>query len=134
MTGWTDPDNRRPFPWGAEDKHILNYYKAMIALHKRYKAILTGSLSYLYLDYGLICYGRWDSEEKLAVIINNGETHRSVEVPVWRLEMLNGEKMYEVISSHRGGYETSNKDHTVTNGTIKIDLTSKACVVLANVK
>lgn len=134
MTGWTDPDNRRPFPWGAEDKHILGYYKAMIALHKQYEAILTGSLSYLYLDYGLICYGRWNASEKLAVIINNSDNHRSVEVPVWRLEMLNGDKMYEVISSHRGGYETSFTEHTVINGTIRIALPAKASVVLANVK
>jgi alpha-glucosidase len=133
MTGWTDPDNRRTFPWDSKDRHILGYYKAMIDLHKKYRAIATGSLSYLYLDYGLICYGRWNKDEKLAVIINNGDSYRTIEVPAWRLEMSNGEKMYEIISSHKDGYDTSFKEHTVAGGTVMVKLPPKASVVLANI-
>ncbi len=134
MTGWTDPDNRRPFPWGREDRDILEYYKAMIKIHKKYKCIATGSLDHLHLDYGLLCYGRWNEEEKLAVIVNNLDEVRILEAPVWRMEMLNGEIMYKIIESNKGmGYISQVSEYTVKDGVVRIELQPKSSLVLANI-
>ena len=35
--GSTDPDNRRVYPWGIEDKEMLAFHKAIIALHRKRK-------------------------------------------------------------------------------------------------
>lgn len=104
----------------------------MIALHKKYKAITEGSLDYLYMDYGIICYGRWNDREKLAVILNNGDTTRTIKVPVWRLEMLNGEKMYSIIRSYDGGFSRTVKEYTVQNSVVEVEIEPKNSVVLAN--
>lgn len=133
VTGWTDPDNRRTYPWGNEDKDIFAYYKAMIAIHKKYKAIATGSLDYLYLDYGLICCGRWNNEEKLAVIVNNNDCVRTVEVPVWRMEMLNGASMYKIIESSQDGYKEDNTPYTTKSGNVVVEVAPKSAIVLANI-
>ena len=33
VTGFTDPDNRRTYPWGREDKELIRFHKDMIAIH-----------------------------------------------------------------------------------------------------
>ncbi|MCL2456750.1 MAG: glycoside hydrolase family 13 protein, partial [Defluviitaleaceae bacterium] len=43
LAGWTDPDNRRVFPWGNEDETLLELHKKMIALRKEYSALRGGS-------------------------------------------------------------------------------------------
>lgn len=133
LTGWTDPDNRRPFPWGREDRDIFEYYKAMISLHKKYGCIATGSLDYLHMDYGLICYGRWNADEKLAVIMNNTDNIYTVNVPVWRLEMLSGARMYKIMESASEGFDAEPEEYTVRDGVVCIDVKPKTSVVLANV-
>lgn len=133
LTGWTDPDNRRSFPWGKEDTDIFEYYKAAIALHKKYKAIATGSLDYLYLDYGLICYGRWNEDEKLAVVVNNNDAACTVQIPVWRMEMLNGESLYKIMESAHKGFIADNKRFVIKNGIVLLEIKPKSAVVLANV-
>ena len=35
VCGFTDPDNRRTYPWGREDQEMLAFHKEMIRLHKR---------------------------------------------------------------------------------------------------
>lgn len=132
LTGWTDPDNRRPFPWDNINKDIFDYYKAMIDIHKKYKAISTGSLDYLYMDYGIICYGRWNDREKIAVLLNNSDTTRIIKVPVWRLEMLNGEKMYRIIRSHKDGFSRTVREYTIQNSVVEIEIEPKNSIVLAN--
>ncbi len=132
LTGWTDPDDRRVYPWGKEDKDILEYHRAMIALHKKYKSISTGSLDYLHLEHGLLCYGRWNENEKLVVIVNNNEDSRTVIVPLWRLEMLNREKIYRIMLSREKGFDKTITEYVVSDGVIHFTIEGKASVVLAN--
>ena len=47
VTGFTDPDNRRTYPWGREDKELIRFHKDMIAIHKKNREFLTGSLKYM---------------------------------------------------------------------------------------
>jgi alpha-glucosidase len=133
LTGWTDPDNRRPYPWGHENTDILSYYKVMIDIHKKYKVIATGSLDYLYLENGLLCYGRWNNDEKLVVLVNNNDTARTVEVPVWRLAMFNGSTMYRIIMSMAQGYDDTVEKYHIKNSVITVTVPQKTAMVLANV-
>ena len=34
VCGFTDPDNRRTYPWGKEDLEMLDFHKRMICIHK----------------------------------------------------------------------------------------------------
>lgn len=132
LTGWTDPDNRRVFPWGKEDKDLLEFHRAMIALHKKYKAISTGSLDYLHFELGLLCYGRWNENEKIAVVVNNNAEVRTLTIPLWRMEMLNGEKMYRIMLSREKGFDKTLVEYTVENNTISFTLEGKTSAVLAS--
>lgn len=37
LCGFTDPDNRRTYPWGHEDQELLAFHKEMIRIHKTEK-------------------------------------------------------------------------------------------------
>ena len=52
QVGFTDPDNRRTYPWGQEDQELIRFYKEMIAVHRRFPVLAMGSLKFLYSGCG----------------------------------------------------------------------------------
>jgi len=54
LTGWTDPDNRRPYPWGRENRTLQEFHKACIVMRKAHPMLRTGSVLFLHNDYGII--------------------------------------------------------------------------------
>ncbi len=44
---FTDPDSRRTYPWGQENRELVEFHKEMIRIHKREKPLRTGSLKML---------------------------------------------------------------------------------------
>ena len=83
QVGFTDPDNRRTYPWGQEDQELIRFYKEMIAVHRRFPVLAMGSLKFLCHDYNVLSYGRFNQEEQVIVIINNRNERVHVEIPVW---------------------------------------------------
>ena len=65
LCGWTDPDNRRTYPWGREDQNLIQYHRDIIAIHKDEEALMKGSLKYLYGGFKVIGYGRFTDTEKM---------------------------------------------------------------------
>ena len=54
LCGFTDPDNRRTYPWGEEDLELINLHKEMIRIHKNNFELRRGSLKELYGDEAVI--------------------------------------------------------------------------------
>lgn len=52
VCGWTDPDNRRSYPWGREDNELIRFHKEMIRIHRDYQVFKTGSMLYLHGENG----------------------------------------------------------------------------------
>lgn len=46
LCGFTDPDNRRTYPWGREDYQMIDFHRVMIRIHKKYEVLKTGSLGF----------------------------------------------------------------------------------------
>ena len=44
LCGWTDPDNRRTYPWGREDQELIEFHRQLIRIHKDYQVFKTGSI------------------------------------------------------------------------------------------
>lgn len=85
QVGWTDPDNRRTYPWGNEDKELIDFHKHAIALRKKIPCLKMGSLKRLDAGNGYIAYGRFDKDECCVVVINCTDNEMSLTVPVWEL-------------------------------------------------
>ncbi len=133
LTGWTDPDNRRTYPWGKEDKDLIAFHKAAIKIHKSYKALKTGSVEYLVTDYGIISYGRWNETEKLVVILNNNSSEKTISVPVWRISMETYEKMESILFSTEDSFDTKKRTFAQKDGIIEVTLPPFSSIVLKNI-
>ncbi len=122
LTGWTDPDNRRPYPWGKEDMDILNYYKRLIGIHKSYSCLKTGSLDYLFMQYGIITYARFNKNEAVVVYLNNNDHEIEIDIPVWRANANNGDVFKRIIMSEASSFSDKIKAYVVKGGCIRVSL------------
>ena len=59
VCGFTDPDNRRTYPWGREDKELIAFHKDIIRLRRENDELRTGSLKYVDSDYNFLAYARF---------------------------------------------------------------------------
>lgn len=132
VCGFTDPDNRRTYPWGKEDKNLIAFYKAAIRMHKAYPMLKTGSVKFLKGAYNLIAYGRFTDDERIVVIVNNNNGNVNVDIPVWEIGISRTQDsvMTKVLSSNAIGYETVEKEFLVHGGFLSMELTPLEAVVL----
>ena len=131
MTGWTDPDNRRPFRWDDMNEDILSYHKCLINIRHSREIFKSGSLDYLYMGYGLICYGRWNKNDYGTVILNNQYKATDISVPGWRLGAKNGDTMISLVISNMTNFIQNNTVYIVKNGCIKVSLPHFSSCVIA---
>ena len=70
MEGCEDPLNRGTYPWGHEDKTLLERFALLGRLRSEYTALRNGELHWLYTSGPLLAYAREDKTARLSVIIN----------------------------------------------------------------
>ncbi len=131
QVGWTDPDNRRTYPWGHEDRQLIEYHRAAIRLHKKFKCLSSGSVKRLDAGNGYIAYGRFDKDDCCVIIINVNETPISLSVPVWELGVQR-ENAEMTCIFHSGGYLYSEEEEkcAVRHGRLFVNLPECSGVVL----
>ncbi|MCL1788240.1 MAG: glycoside hydrolase family 13 protein [Defluviitaleaceae bacterium] len=124
LVGWTDPDNRRPFPWGREDVALTGLHKALTRMRKNYPVLRHGSVDFLLADGGVLAFGRWDDEQAVVVVINNGEKPMDVTVPVWRVGVFDG-GLTELVTTQGNAFREPHIHHHINAG--QLQLTMPAC-------
>ncbi len=130
LCGFTDPDNRRTYPWGREDKEMIRFHKEMIRIHKENKELLTGSFKYLLGEYNIMCYGRFNKNARTVVVVNNNEHEVTKEISVWYLGIPKECSMKQLMLSHNGGFTTEEQEYFVKSGKITVTLPPTSAVVL----
>jgi len=129
LTGWTDPDDRRPFPWGREDVVLTNLHKSLTAMRKNYPVLRHGSVEFLRTDYGFLSYGRWDEKQRIIVAINNRDKPMEVSVPVWKAELFDG-YLTGLIVTGSDTFHEPNQQHYVGGGELKLTMPAHSAIVL----
>ena len=104
LCGFTDPDNRRTYPWGREDQDLIAYHKAVIRMHKENEEFKTGSIKWMLSDYNMIGYARFTRDNHSAILINNNDHEVTKEVSVWELGIPRDAKMTRLMLTDRNGF------------------------------
>ncbi|MFI3253118.1 MAG: alpha-amylase family glycosyl hydrolase [Eubacteriales bacterium] len=73
MQGFEDPFNRYPFPWGKEDRSMIDWVKTLGQLRKTSKALRVGDIYYLQSNPQVLAFMRTWEEEEILCIFNNFE-------------------------------------------------------------
>jgi len=118
LTGWTDPDNRRTFPWGREDHVLISLHKMAIGLRKKYSCLKTGSVEYLANDYGILTYCRWDENSRLVVLLNNNDYSKVLKVPTWKLKDM--KEMKTILTTVGDTFHTHTEKYAIVDGFMEI--------------
>ncbi|MGB4437923.1 MAG: glycoside hydrolase family 13 protein [Sedimentibacter sp.] len=70
VEGWKDPFNRACFPWGNENKEILNHYKYLAEFRKNNTIFAQEKYKCLVHDNGVFVYERFNEEAQIIIAIN----------------------------------------------------------------
>ncbi len=130
VCGFTDPDNRRTYPWGHEDQELIAFHREMIRIHKRYPVFREGSVMMLTWRQNILAYARMDADHKIIVIINNGDALEEVTVPVWQAEVGMRGRMRRLVYSYREGYTTEHEEYIVEDGEVVVNMGAYSALVL----
>ena len=131
VCGWTDPDNRRTYPWGNENLELIEFHKYMTGLHHRIAALRRGSLKQLLAGRQLIAYGRFCGDSVCAVIVNNRATERDVQLPVWQLGLSDGDTLVRHMLTYDTGYNVGRISYEVADGQVSVFLPANSAILLA---
>ena len=132
VCGFTDPDNRRTYPWGKEDQQMLDFHRSMIKLHKEYEVIRKGSLNFLWNDYQGLSYGRFSDNEQMIVILNNLAEDREIEVEVWQTGISRQEDtvLERIMLTYRAGYTEEKTTYVARGGVVRLNVPGYGAVIL----
>ena len=132
VCGFTDPDNRRTYPWGNEDKELIEFHKEMIAIHKENEEFIKGSLKFLANDYQLLCYGRFTNTQRSVIAINNSNEAKTISLSVWELGISRSREIHfkQLIATGDFGYSRIKKVSVCKGGVLQLTLPSHGAVVL----
>jgi len=129
LHGWTDPDERRPFPWGKEDPLLMKLHKALTTMRRELPVLCHGSVEFLWTNHGFLSFGRWDDKQKVVVAINNNPRPMEVTLPVWKIGIQSGH-LTERLSTGGDNFQETSRKHPVNKGEIKIIVPLHGAVVL----
>ena len=97
QVGWTDPDNRRTYPWGHEDLELIDLHRALAHLRQALPCLKDGSYLPLAGGEGYVAYARFNASACAVAIVNCLERPLSLRLPLWRLGLSAGTVLTERI-------------------------------------
>ena len=130
VCGFTDPDNRRTYPWGHEDQELIAFHKEAIRIHKEHPALKTGSLKILDGEENILSYARFKGHDRIIVVINNRSERAEVKVPVWEAEIPIKCRMKRLLYSYKDGYTTEYEEYLVEDGEVVANMGPHSALVL----
>lgn len=99
LEGYSDPFNRRPFPWGKEDHELLSHYKKIGMIRKENAIYAEGEFKLLHFSESLLVYERISGNDRFVTVINNSQCNITVKFDKPALELIKGTKGKEYIIS-----------------------------------
>lgn len=134
VCGFTDPDNRRTYPWGNEDKELIQFHKDIIKLHNENKVFRVGSYKALYSDYNLIAYARFTRDDAAVVIINNNDDERRIRVSLIEAGFGYDDDVEQIMVTFENGYSIDKLGYHLKNGWLDIGIRKTSAVVLRRLR
>lgn len=133
VCGFTDPDNRRTYPWGEEDQSLISFYKEAICIHKENPVLTHGSVRFLTLDYQFLSYGRFDDENQMVVVVNNGREEKEINIPVWKAEVPREASMERLMLTLENGFSLGDAAYEVKKGILYLKVPPVCSMILRKI-
>ena len=73
VQGYRDPFNRKTFPWGRENKELLDFYKQIGEIRTSENVYKKGRIKLLCCNEDIIAFARYEKREILITVINRSD-------------------------------------------------------------
>ena len=132
VCGFTDPDNRRTYPWGHEDWMMVAFHKVMIAIRRKYAFLNGGSVTFLWNDWQGLCYGRFSYDERMIVVINNQDAQRDVRIEAWKtgISRVKSSVLTQIMLSCKDGFTDKTRQFQADSGILNVTMPAFGAMVL----
>lgn len=133
LCGFTDPDNRRPYPWGNEDFELIDFHRACIRIHKENKELLTGSVIPLKMqgsEEGILAFARFNRNCASIIILNNNDRDVEWTGDVWVAGIPGECRIKRLILTSENSFTTETHEYEVHSGRLRINVPGTGGVVL----
>ena len=130
QVGWTDPDNRRTYPWGHENQTLIGLHKALTKLRKTLPVLKNGSIKELCAGYGFIAYARFDEKALAIIVCNNLDRPQDISLPLQNVGVPDGTDMRRIFyTTERGFTETREQIGHVADGQFLISMEAQSAAI-----
>lgn len=133
LCGFTDPDNRRPYPWGNEDFELIDFHRACIRIHKENREFLTGSMIPLAIpgdNTGVLSFARFNRTSASIVILNNNDQDIEWSGSVWTAGIPSSCRVKRLLLTYGTGFTTETEEFTVSLGKLQVTVPATGGIVL----
>ncbi len=97
MEGYHDPFCRRPYPWGGEERALVEFYRVLGKIRREHPVFEDGEFRVLTAKEGVLAYLREGRGEKLLILANASEQEAAYPVKGRATDMLTGEKYRGIV-------------------------------------
>ena len=92
LEGYSDPFNRMPYPWGRENKDIVQHYRRVGRIRRESSIYKKGAFRILRLDSDLLVFKRYDRSRTYVTAFNNSNNEVQLEFNSSVTELLSNKK------------------------------------------
>lgn len=103
LQGFDDPINRRPYPWGSEDKEILAHYKKLGRIRRENRAVFSGGFN-MRDENGLVAYERASGDDEILIAVNAGADDKTLFINKEYTNLYNNKEYKDVVDVPRGAF------------------------------
>jgi len=130
LSGQDDPDDRRPYPWGAEDAELLAWYTRLAGLRQDRSALRDGDLAFLGAEdaVGALAYLRRSDDDAALIAVNVGEEPWTLDLDVAG-RLPEGLMLDDALADLTGG-PADPAPVTVVDGRVRVRIPARGVRVL----
>lgn len=103
LQGFDDPINRRPYPWGSEDKEILDHYRKLGRIRRENRAVFSGGFN-MRDENGLVAYERAGGDDEILIAVNAGADDKTLIINKEYTSLYNNKEYKDVVDVPGGSF------------------------------
>lgn len=103
LQGFDDPINRRPYPWGSEDKEILMHYKKLGRIRRENRAVFSGGFN-MRDENGLVAYERAGGDDEILIAVNACADDKTLFINKEYTSLYNNKEYKDVVDVPGGSF------------------------------
>ena len=133
VAGWTDPDNRRTYPWGWEDMDLIHFHQLLTYFRHTHPAMMGGSVKILGAGEGWFVFGRFTDDEQVIAAFTV-ECHQIAKegllIPVWQTGAKKDAAFRRILMTDSDSFSLADVMHQQHDGMIRVDMPETGAVLL----